>query len=326
MRRREFISLLSGAAVGWPLAVAAQQPAVPVIGFLSSVSAQSFTPYVAAFRAGLGETGYVEGRNIAIEFRWAESRYAELPVLAAELVRRQVAVIASTGGIAAAQAAKAATTTIPIVFTGGIDPVAIGLVASLNKPGGNVTGVSFLTAELSAKRLDILHELVPSGAISMLVNPGNPNFARELKDAQNAANAVGRQIRNLKASNDREFDEVATMLAQDRPGALFVSSDPFFLAQRDRLVALAARCAIPAMYTEREYVSAGGLISYGASIAEGYHQAGIYVGTILKGAKPGDLPIMQPTKFDLSINLKTAKALGLAVPDKLLALADEVIE
>jgi putative tryptophan/tyrosine transport system substrate-binding protein len=246
--------------------------------------------------------------------------------LAAELVHRQVAVIAATGGIAAAQAARAATTSIPIVFTSGYDPVAMGLVASLNKPGGNVTGVSFFAAELSAKRLEILRGLVSSTTIAMLVDPSNPNFAGELKDAESAISALGQHIRVLNASNDREFDAVAATLAQERPSALLVSSDPFFLARRDRLVALSARNKIPTMYNDREFVAVGGLISYGASIADGYRQAGTYVGKILKGAKPNDLPIMQPTKFDLSINLKTAKALGLTVPDRLLALADEVIE
>ncbi len=326
MRRREFITLMAGAATVRPLAARAQLSAIPVIGFLNSTSAHAFAPFVAAFRAGLGEIGYVEGQNLAIEFRWAEGQYAQLPILAAELVRRQVTVLASTGGIASAQAAKAATTSIPIVFTSGFDPVAMGLVASLNRPGGNITGVSFFAAQLSAKRLEILRELVPSAAITMLVNPGNPNFARELEDAESAVSALGQHIRVLKASNDREFDAISTMLAEERPDALLVSSDPFFLARRDQVVALAARYAIPAMYNERESVSAGGLISYGASIADGYRQAGTYVGKILQGARPGDLPIIQPTKFDLAINLKTAKALGLTVPDRLLALADEVIE
>jgi putative tryptophan/tyrosine transport system substrate-binding protein len=325
MKRRDFITLVGIAVAAVPLA-ARGQPAMPVIGFLSSVSAQAFAPFVAAFRAGLNETGYVEGQNLAIEFRWAEGQYAQLPTLAAELVHRQVAVIAATGGIAAAQAARAATTSIPIVFTSGYDPVAMGLVASLNMPGGNVTGVSFFAAELSAKRLEILRGLVSSTTITMLVDPSNPNFAGELKDAESAISALGQHIRVLNASNDREFDAVAATLAQERPSALLVSSDPFFLARRDRLVALSARYKIPTMYNDREFVAVGGLISYGASIADGYRQAGTYVGKILKGAKPNDLPIMQPTKFDLSINLKTAKALGLTVPDRLLALADEVIE
>jgi putative tryptophan/tyrosine transport system substrate-binding protein len=326
MRRREFITLIASAATVRPLAARAQQSALPVLGFLNSTSAHDSGSLVAAFRTGLSETNYVEGQNLAIEFRWAEGQYARLPMLAAELVRRQVAVIASTGGIGSAQAAKAATASIPIVFTSGFDPVAMGLVASLNKPGGNVTGVSFFAAQLSAKRLDILRDLVPSGEIAMLVNPSYPNFARELKDAESAVSALGQHIRVLNASSDREFDVVSTMLAGERPGALLVSGDPFFFARRDQLVALAARYAIPAMYNEREYVSAGGLISYGASISDGYRQAGTYVGKILQGAKPGDLPIMQATKFELAINLKTAKGLGLAIPDRLLAIADEVIE
>jgi putative ABC transport system substrate-binding protein len=325
MKRRDFITLV-GIAVAAAALPARGQPAMPVIGFLSSVSAQAFAPFVAAFRAGLSETGSVEGQNLAIEFRWAEGQYAQLPTLAAELVQRQVAVIAATGGIATAQAVKAATTSIPIVFTSGYDPVAMGLVASLNKPGGNITGVSFFAAELSAKRLEILRELVSSTTIAMLVDPSNPNFAGELKDAESATSALGQHIRVLNAGNDGEIDAVAATLAQERPSALLVSSDPFFLARRDRLVALSARYKIPTMYNDREFVAVGGLISYGASIADGYRQAGTYVGRILKGAKPTDLPIMQPTKFDLSINLKTAKALGLTVPDKLLALADDVIE
>jgi putative ABC transport system substrate-binding protein len=326
MRRREFITLIAGAAVVRPLTARAQQSALPVIGFLNSQSANAYPSFISAFHAGLRETGYIEGQNVAIEFRWADGQYAQLPKLAAELVDLQVAAIAATGGVVTAQAAKGATTSIPIVFTSGFDPVGIGLVASLNKPGGNVTGVSFFAGQLSAKRLDIMRDLVSSAAITMLVNPGNPNFAGELKDAESAASPRGQHIRVLNSSNDREFEDILTMLARERPGVLLVSSDPFFLARRDRLVALAARYAIPAMYNEREYVNAGGLISYGASIADGYRQAGIYVGRILQGAKPGDLPIVQPTKFDLAINLKTAKALGLNIPDRLLALADEVVE
>lgn len=271
MKRRNFVTLVGIAVAAGPFA-ALGQPAMPVIGFLSSASEQAFAPFVAAFRAGLNETGYVEGQNLAVEFRWAEGQYAQLPTLAAELVHRQVAVVAATGGIASAQAARAATTSIPIVFTSGYDPVAMGLVASLNNPGGNVTGVSFFAAELSAKRLQILRELVTSPTIAMLVDPSNPNFAGELKDAESATSALGQHIRVLNASNDREFDAVAATLAQERPSALLVSSDPFFLARRDRLVALSARYKIPTMYNDRQFVAVGGLISYGASIAEGYRQ------------------------------------------------------
>jgi putative tryptophan/tyrosine transport system substrate-binding protein len=326
MRRRDFITLIGGSVAARPLAAYAQQTATPVIGFLSSVSPQAVASFVAAFRAGLSETGYVEGRNVVIEFRWAEGQYDRLPALAAELIRLKVSVIAATGGLGTAQAAKAVTTSIPIVFTSGFDPVALGLVASLNKPGGNVTGASFFSGQLSAKRLDILRSLVPLTSIAMLTNPNNPNFAPELKDAEAAGTSLGQQIRVLNASDNHDFGELSAMLAKEPPGALLVSADPFFLSRRDEIVALAARYRIPAIYAEREFTAVGGLISYGASIADGYRQVGVYVGKILKGANPGDLPIMQPTKFDLVINLKTAKALGLTVPDKLLALADEVIE
>jgi putative tryptophan/tyrosine transport system substrate-binding protein len=325
VRRRDIITLLGGAAA-WPLAARAQQPALRVIGFLSSASPDAFTPYVAAFRGGLAETGHVEGSGLAIEFRWAEGQYARLPGLAEELVRRGVSLITATGGIMSAQAARAATASIPIVFTSGFDPVAIGLVPSLNKPAGNVTGVSFFAAQLSAKRLGILRELVPSAAIALLMNPSNPNASVELKDARSTAEAVGQPIRVLNVSSELELDDLSAHFDRERPGALLVSSDPFFIAQRNQLIAVAARYAIPAMYNERQIVVDGGLLSYGARIADGYHQAGVYAGKILNGAKPADLPIVQPTRFELVINLKTAKALGLTIPDKLLALADEVIE
>jgi putative tryptophan/tyrosine transport system substrate-binding protein len=326
MRRREFITLLGGATATWPFAARAQQPALQAIGFLSSASPDTFAPYVAAFRGGLAETGHVEGSGLAIEFRWAEGQYARLPALAQELVRREVSLITATGGIMSAQAARAATASIPIVFTSGFDPVAIGLVPSLNKPAGNVTGVSFFAAQLSAKRLGILREVVPSAAIALLMNPSNPNASVELKDARSAAEAVGQPIRVLNVSSERELDDLSASFDRERPGALLVSSDPFFIAQRHQLIAVVARYAIPAMYNERQIVVDGGLLSYGASNADGYHQAGVYAGKILNGAKPADLPIVQPTRFELVINLKTAKALGLTLPATLLALADEVIE
>jgi putative tryptophan/tyrosine transport system substrate-binding protein len=326
MRRRDFIALMGAGAAAGPVAAYAQQAAMPVIGFLSSQPPEATPSFLAAFRAGLSETGYVEGGNVAIEFRWAKGHYDRLPALAAELVQLKVSVIAATGGLATAQAAKTATTSIPIVFTTGFDPVALGLVASMNKPGGNLTGSSFFAGQLSAKRLEILRSLVPFTTIAMLTNPHNPNFAAELKDAEAAGTALGQKIRILNASDSHDFIELAAALAKDPSNALLVGSDPFLLSQRNEIVALAARYRIPAIYNEREFVAAGGLISYGANIADGYRQAGVYVGEILKGANPGDLPIMQPTKFSLVINLKTAKALGLVVPDKLLALADEVIE
>jgi putative ABC transport system substrate-binding protein len=326
MKRREFITLLGGGAVAWPFAVRAQQPAATVIGFLSSASSDAFAPYVAAFRAGLAETGHVEGGSLVIEFRWADGQYARLPGMADELVRRGVSLIVATGGIVSAQSAKAATASIPIVFTSGFDPVGLGLVSSLNKPDGNLTGVSFLTAELSAKRIDILRQLVPSAPIALLVNPNNPNVFLELKDAQAAAKLAGQSIRVLNASSERDFDDLAAGLDQERPGVLLVSSDPFFAAQRNRLIGLAKRYAIPTMYGDRQVVFDGGLLSYGASIADVYRQVGLYAGKILSGAKPADLPILQPTKFELVINMKTAKALGLTIPPALLALADEVVE
>jgi putative tryptophan/tyrosine transport system substrate-binding protein len=326
MRRRDFVTLIGGGAAAWPIAAYAQHPGVPVIGFLSSQSAETTASFLAAFHAGLGEAGYVEGRNLAIEFRWAQGQYNRLPELAAELVRLKVSVIAATGGLGTAQAVEAATTSIPIVFTSGFDPVAVGLVASLNRPGGNVTGTSFFAGQLSAKRLEILHSLVPFTSIAMLVNPSNRNIAQELKDAEAAATSLRQHIRVLNVTDSRDFGGLSATLAKDPPDALLVGSDPFFLARRDEIVAVVARYRIPAIYEEREFAAAGGLISYGASIADGNRQAGLYVGKILKGADPGDLPIMQATKFDLVINVKAAKALGLVVPDKLLALADEVIE
>lgn len=325
MKRREFIALV-GFAASWPLAARAEPPAGTVVGFLSSASSGTFGPYVAAFRAGLAETGHVENSALSIEFRWADGQYSRLPVLARELVERKVSLIVATGGTPSAQAARAATASIPIVFTTGFDPVVLGLVSSLNKPGGNMTGVAFFAAQLSAKRIGILRQLVPSEPITLLTNPDNPNAAVELADAQAAEQLAGRSIDVLNATSERDLDDLATRFERERPAALLVGGDPLFVAQRHRLVALAARYAIPAMYSERQIVADGGLLSYGASIADGYRQAGVYAGKILSGAKPSDLPVLRPTKFELVINLKSAKALGLTIPPALLALADEVIE
>jgi putative ABC transport system substrate-binding protein len=326
-RRRALVVLLGGAALAWPRALRAQQKAMPVIGYLSSVSPGPSAPQVAAFHRGLSETGYVEGQNVAIEYRWAEGSYDRLPALAADLVGRKVDLIAAGGGPASAFAAKTATSTIPIVFVMGDDPVATGLIASLARPGGNLTGVSFLLVELMPKRLELLSELVPrAGVIALLVNPNNSNAERIIRDVEEAARAKGLQLPVLKANSESEIDAAFATLVQLQAGALLVGTDPFLSSRREQLVALASRHAVPAIYQSREFVASGGLISYGPSLTAVFRQAGIYVGKILKGAKPADLPVEQPTKFELVINLKAAKALGLTVPQSILARADEVIE
>ena len=326
MRRREFIAVLAGAAA-WPLAASAQQPTSPVIGFLNTASPAPFTHLVAAFLLGLSQTGYVEGQNVVIEYRWAEGRYDQLPALATELVRRPVDVLVTSGGEPSAAAAKAATTTIPIVVNMGRDLVVAGLVASLARPGGNVTGVMQFTGELAAKRLSVLHELVPSAkTVALLVNPKNPNAEAQTREAQEAARMVGLQLHVLSADVESDFEVVLASLVQVQADALLVGADPSFFLRRDQFVASIARRKIPAIYDFREFVDAGGLMSYGANLADAYRQLGIYAGRALKGEKPADLPVMQSTRFELVINLKAAKALGLTVPDSLLALADEVIE
>src|SRR5262245_4444779 len=327
MRRREFLGALGSAAVAWPLVARAQQPTMPVIGFLALASRDTFGYLLDAFRQGLGENGYVEGKNIAIEYRWADNQIDRLPALAADLVRRQVAIIAAVGGLAAPLAAKAATTTIPIVFTLGGDPVSAGLVTSLNRPGGNATGISLFSGSLLKKRLEVARDLIPGlTLVAALMNPNSPEYDSDLKELREAAGTINQQILILKGSTAKEFATAFETLVQQQAKALLVMTDVLFNSRRDDLVALAARHAVPTVYFLREAVHAGGLMSYGASIPDLYRQIGIYAGRILKGDRPADLPVMQPTKIELVVNLKTAKALGLTVPNALLIRADEVIE
>jgi putative ABC transport system substrate-binding protein len=326
IRRRELITLLGGAAAVWPLAARAQQAAMPVIGFLNSGTREGFAHFLAAFHQSLNQAGFVEGRNVAIEYRWAEGRYDRLAALAADLVHRQVTLIAATT-TPAALAAKTATSMIPIVFTSAVDPVTVGLVASLNRPGGNATGVTNYLTDLGAKRLELLHELVPKATtIGMLVNPTYPDIESQRKDVDEAARKFGQQVHVVNAASVDDFDKALATLVQLNASALVVGTDSLFLSRRDRLVGLVAHYRLPAVYVQREFVVVGGLMSYAASVADGYRQAGIYVGRVLKGAVPADLPVVQPSKFDLFINLKTARTLGLDVSPSLLARANEVIE
>jgi putative ABC transport system substrate-binding protein len=331
MKRREFITLLGGAvapAMLWPLAVRAQQPTMPVIGFLHSASAEAFAAPLAGFRKGLSEAGYIEGRNVAVEYRWAKGENARLPALAADLVRQRVAVIVTPANTATALAAKAATSTIPIVFSNGVDPVKIGLVASLNRPGGNATGISDFGVEIGAKRLGFLHELLPRAArFAVLVNPDNPfmteSFVAEL---QTAASAMGRQLEVVTASTNIEIDAAFAALAKKPADALLTSPDPLFLARRVQLITLAARHALPALYHRRELPEAGGLMSYGSDLTDQFREVGVYAGRILKGEKPADIPVQLPTRFEFVVNVQTAKTIGIEIPAALLARADEVIE
>jgi ABC-type uncharacterized transport system substrate-binding protein len=327
MRRREFITLLGGAAAAWPLAVRAQQAAMPVIGFMSGRSPEDSSYLVAAFRQGLSEGGFVEGRNVAIEFRWAGGEYERLPSLAAELVGRQVSILVAVGGDNSAAAAKHATSTIPIVFGMGGDPIRAGLVHSLNRPDGNATGFTLLTNQLEPKRVGLMHELLPSASLlGALLNPDFLPAADQLRDIENATRAVNVELYVANANNDTELNAAFGSLVRQRVGAVLVTANPYFDTRRDQIIALAAQNKLPAFYHFREFAAAGGLISYGPRITDGYQQAGIYVGRILKGSKPADLPVLQPTRFEFVINLKTANTLGLVVPNSMQLLADEVIE
>jgi ABC-type uncharacterized transport system substrate-binding protein len=326
MKRREFLGALSSVPI-WPIAVRAQQPAMPVIGILHSGAAGPLADQLAGFRRGLSEVDYAEGKNVAIEYRWAEGHYDRLPALAADLVGRKVSVLATGGGVPSALAAKAATKTIPIVFLMGADPIKAGAVASLNRPEGNVTGVSFLENTMAAKRVALLSQIAPkTSTIGMLVNPRNPDAAIESKDTQTAVQALGRTLVVVQASTDNDFEPAFAALAAQNAGAFTMGGDPFFTSRRDKIIALCARYKLPAVYPHRTFTGAGGLMSYGTSFIEAYRQWGIYIGRVLKGVRPADLPVIQPTKFEFIINIKTAKALDLDVPPSLLAITDEVIE
>src|SRR6266446_5757510 len=311
VRRREFMTLLGGAAAAWPLAARAQQPAMPVVGFLGAPSAAPYAPYVAAVHQGLKEVGYSEHQNVAMEYRWADGQYDRLPALAADLVNRRVAVLVPIGGAPATMAAKAATSTIPIVFNLGADPIQLGLVANLNRPGGNITGIAMMTQEIEGKRLELLHELAPSSSsIAILLNPSNAQAQAQESEAHAAARVIGRRVLVLKATTEHEIEDAFAVLARERAGALLVGADTFFLSQATLFVVLTARYSVPTIYTFRAYVDAGGLMSYGSNLLDAYRQTGVYTGRVLKGEKPADLPIVQPTKFELIINLKTARAVG----------------
>jgi putative tryptophan/tyrosine transport system substrate-binding protein len=325
MRRREFVGLLGAVAV-WPLAARAQQATMPVVGFLNPTSSKLYEFNAAAFRRGLQDTGFVEGQNVRIEYRWGEGDYSRLPAHAAELVELKVAVIGATGDVASARAAKAASSTIPIVFTIGADPVKVGLVASYNRPGGNVTGISAITSQIGAKRIEVLHQLAPRTKVALLMNPSNPSAEMEQHDAGAAATILGQKSVVLNVASKDDFAAVFETFIREGADAMFVATDPMLLSQRDAIVAFAAKQRVPTIHFERQYPLGGGLISYGTSISGMYRQAGVYCGQILKGANPAEMPVMQPTKFELVINLKTAKALGIEVSPNLLAIADEVIE